>query len=293
MQKFLQYLESEKRSSAHTLSAYHSDLMQFQDFVKVHFEIDELLQANQSMVRSWMSFLMDQEMAVSSVHRKLSSLQAYYRFELKQGRVQKNPVKGIAKPKKPSVLPQYLEVVQAEKIYEDEEIGWEGLRNQTILKLLYETGMRRSELLGICEKDIDFSKGQVRVLGKRNKIRIIPLSPFLLAQIRQLMEENKQLACDKENGGVFLNDRGQVMSSFQLYSVVKRKLSQWTTMQKRSPHILRHSFASHMLNKGADLNVIKEILGHSSLAATQVYTHLNIEKLKGIHTLLHPRNGEE
>jgi integrase/recombinase XerC len=293
MQKFLQYLGSEKRASDHTRLAYQTDLLQFQQFIRAHFEIENLLDATQMMVRSWVSTLMEQELSVSSVHRKLSSLQAYYKFELKEGRIQQNPVKGVAKPKRPSVLPQYLEIAQAEKIYQDEEIGWEGMRNLTILKLLYETGMRRSELLGIKEKDIDFSKGQVRVLGKRNKVRIIPISADLLEEIKALLVENKKSCSSIEDGGVFINQRGQVLSSFQLYTIVKRKLSQWTTMQKRSPHILRHSFASHLLNKGADLNVIKEILGHSSLAATQVYTHLNIEKLKGIHSLLHPRNGED
>jgi integrase/recombinase XerC len=266
--------------------------LQFQQFIRANFEIENLLDATQMMVRSWVSTLMEQDLSVSSVHRKLSSLQAYYKFELKEGSIQKNPVKGVAKPKRPSTLPQYLEMAQAENIYQDEEIGWEGMRNRAILKLLYETGMRRSELLGIREKDLDFSKQQVRVLGKRNKVRLIPVSADLLAEIKDLLMENKRKFSIVEGGGVFVNQKGQVLSTFQLYTIVKRKLSQWTTMQKRSPHILRHSFASHLLNKGADLNVIKEILGHSSLAATQVYTHLNIEKLKGIHTLLHPRNGE-
>jgi len=290
MQKFLQYLASEKRSSVHTVSAYRSDLEQFSAFIQLHFEIDDLLAATTVMVRSWIAHWMDQGMAVSTVHRKVSSLQAYYRFELKQGRLRQNPVKGIVKPKKPSSLPQYLEVSQAEQIYQPTEEGWEALRNSVILRLLYETGMRRSELLGIQLKDIDLSKGQVRVLGKRNKIRIIPISKELIHEINSLTEANQ--AISEENTFLFIQSKGEELSTFQLYQIVKKKLSQWTTMKKRSPHILRHSFASHMLNQGADLNVIKEILGHSSLAATQVYTHLNIEKLKGIHQLLHPRNED-
>jgi integrase/recombinase XerC len=290
MQQFLQYLASEKRSSLHTIAAYRSDLEQFSAFIQLHFEVEDLLSVTTMMVRSWISHWMDQGMAVSTVHRKVSSLQAYYRFERKQGRLMQNPLKGIAKPKKPSILPQYLEVAQAEQIYQPIEEGWEPLRNAVILRMLYETGMRRSELLGIQVKDIDWSKGQVRVLGKRNKIRVIPISPALIQELKALKELN--LTVSGTNPFLFLNLKGEVLSAFQLYQLVKKQLSQWTTMKKRSPHILRHSFASHMLNQGADLNVIKEILGHSSLAATQVYTHLNIEKLKGIHQMLHPRNEE-
>jgi integrase/recombinase XerC len=288
MQQFLQYLASEKRSSLHTIAAYRSDLEQFSAFIQLHFEVEDLLSVTTMMVRSWISHWMDQGMAVSTVHRKVSSLQAYYRFERKQGRLVQNPMQGIVKPKKTNILPQYLEVVQAEQMYQPREQGWEALRNSLILQLLYETGMRRSELLGIQEKDIDWSKGQVRVLGKRNKIRVIPISPTLIQELQVLRDENRTVS--ETSTFLFLNTKGEPLSTFQLYQIVKRQLSKWTTLKKRSPHILRHSFASHMLNQGADLNVIKEILGHSSLAATQVYTHLNIEKLKGIHELLHPRN---
>lgn len=290
MQQFLQYLASEKRSSLHTIAAYRSDLEQFSAFIQLHFEVEDLLSVTTMMVRSWISHWMDQGMAVSTVHRKVSSLQAYYRFERKQGRLVQNPMQGIVKPKKTNILPQYLEVVQAEQMYQPREQGWEALRNSLILQLLYETGIRRSELLGIQEKDIDWSKGQVRVLGKRNKIRVIPISPTLIQELQVLRDENRTVS--ETSSFLFLNTKGEPLSTFQLYQIVKRQLSKWTTLKKRSPHILRHSFASHMLNQGADLNVIKEILGHSSLAATQVYTHLNIEKLKGIHELLHPRNED-
>jgi integrase/recombinase XerC len=290
MQQFLQYLASEKRSSLHTIAAYRSDLEQFSAFIQLHFEVEDLLSVTTMMVRSWISHWMDQGMAVSTVHRKVSSLQAYYRFERKQGRLVQNPMQGIVKPKKTNILPQYLEVVQAEQMYQPREQGWEALRNSLILQLLYETGMRRSELLGIQEKDIDWSKGQVRVLGKRNKIRVIPISPTLIQELQVLRDENRTVS--ETSSFLFLNTKGEPLSTFQLYQIVKKQLSKWTTLKKRSPHILRHSFASHMLNQGADLNVIKEILGHSSLAATQVYTHLNIEKLKGIHELLHPRNED-
>jgi len=290
MQQFLQYLASEKRSSLHTIAAYRSDLEQFSAFIQFHFEVEDLLSVTTMMVRSWISHWMDQGMAVSTVHRKVSSLQAYYRFERKQGRLVQNPMQGIVKPKKTNILPQYLEVVQAEQMYQPHEQGWEALRNSLILQLLYETGMRRSELLGIQEKDIDWSKGQVRVLGKRNKIRVIPISPTLIQELQVLRDENRTVS--ETSSFLFLNTKGEPLSTFQLYQIVKKQLSKWTTLKKRSPHILRHSFASHMLNQGADLNVIKEILGHSSLAATQVYTHLNIEKLKGIHELLHPRNED-
>lgn len=290
MQQFLQYLASEKRSSLHTIAAYRSDLEQFSAFIQLHFEVEDLLSVTTMMVRSWISHWMDQGMAVSTVHRKVSSLQAYYRFERKQGRLVQNPMQGIVKPKKTNILPQYLEVVQAEQMYQPREQGWEALRNSLILQLLYETGIRRSELLGIQEKDIDWSKGQVRLLGKRNKIRVIPISPTLIQELQVLRDENRTVS--ETSSFLFLNTKGEPLSTFQLYQIVKRQLSKWTTLKKRSPHILRHSFASHMLNQGADLNVIKEILGHSSLAATQVYTHLNIEKLKGIHELLHPRNED-
>ena len=289
MQKFIQYLESEKRSSPHTIVAYRSDLEEFERFISVAYELSNLAEVSQPMVRSWLASLLDQSRSVSTIHRKMASLQAYYRFLVKQGMIAVNPVKGISKPKKPSKLPEYLEMGQAEKMYGEMDSSWEEFRNSAILKLLYETGMRRSELLGLQWIDVDLDKGQVRVLGKRQKVRLIPLSAEMSNVLRQLYQENiKQFEGPRDY--LFLGPKGEPMSTSQLYLIVKKKLSQWTTMRKRSPHILRHSFASHMLNQGADLNVIKEILGHSSLAATQVYTHINIEKLKGIHSLLHPRN---
>ena len=233
---------------------------------------------------------MEEGYKTTSVHRKLSSIHTYFRYGLRQGFLKQNPVKGISKPKLPKRLPTFIEERGMQRLYPTLEAttsSWEGDRNQIILRLFYETGMRVSELIDIQDRDVDFSIGQVKITGKRNKTRYVPVSPDLLRDIQRYQHRRDETV---KGVTLFMSRTGKKMDRKVVYVLVKNYLSTITTLPKRSPHVLRHTFATHMLNNGADLNVIKEILGHSSLAATQVYTHLSVEKLKGIHEKMHPRN---
>jgi integrase/recombinase XerC len=218
---------------------------------------------------------------------------------MKEGKVDTNPFKSLKKPKKPSRLPQFIEESQSIQIYSDDtnNLEWDGFRSYAIVRVLYETGIRRAELIGLRWNDISNNRKLIRVVGKRNKTREVPISDGMIEFLKIYREKQNTFLLENQkekiSEHVFLNDKGEAISVTKLYHSVREVLSQWTTMRKRSPHILRHSFATHMLNGGADLNVIKEILGHGSLSATQVYTHVNIAKLKGLHSKLHPRSDEK
>ncbi len=297
--EFHQYLLSEKRQSIHTQEAYLRDIQQFWGFVHESWGPTSCEEVTLSLSRSWMSKLIDDGLTAATVHRKLASLSSYFKFLMKEGKVDNNPFKSLKKPKKPSRLPQFIEESQSSQIYSDDtqNMDWDLFRSYAIVRLLYETGIRRAELMGLKWNDISSNRKLIRVLGKRNKTREVPISDNLIEFLLVYREKQKFFLTERkmlENSDhVFLNDRGTAISVSKMYLSVREVLSQWTTMRKRSPHILRHSFATHMLNGGADLNVIKEILGHGSLSATQVYTHVNIEKLKGLHSKLHPRSEEK
>ncbi len=299
LSQFKDFLAFEKRQSAHTQEAYVRDCEQFQKFLEEQFSEIPIQEITTMIARQWMSSLIEGGLSITTVHRKIASASAYFRFLMNIGEVRSNPFRMIKKPKIPKRLPTYVDEGHAAKLYVelDQPLEWEDLRAMTWVRVLYETGIRRAELLGLLVKDIDYHKGSIRVLGKREKVRIVPISQDLSNQMEQLYK--KQIALFDQEGVNFdkehwaLGVGGKPLSKSQLYSDVRRVLSRWTTMRKKSPHVLRHSFATHMLNAGADLNVIKEILGHSSLTATQVYTHVNIGKLKGIHEKLHPRSKEK
>lgn len=291
-QDFYTYLITEKRSSAHTVEAYKSDLAQFSEYSKVQFEISDYQEVTAVVVRSWLASLMEQGYQSSSVHRKISSINACYRFLLKNGKVAINPAKGISKPKMPKRLPHFVEEKAMLTLYSGSAglQDFPSIRNELILHLFYETGIRLSELMQLTDRDIDSSIGQIKVLGKRNKMRFVPVGKDTLEKINRYVAERNRLDLSVDGGFLIVSDKGKKISKTFVYNTVKSYLSTVTTQAKKSPHVLRHTFATHMLNNGADLNVIKEILGHSSLAATQVYTHNSIEKLKGIHKTMHPRS---
>ena len=291
-QEFYTYLTTEKRSSGHTVEAYKSDLSQFSVFCKESFEISEYDEVTANVVRSWLASLMEKGYQSSSVHRKISSINACFRFLLKNGKVRLNPAKGISKPKMPKRLPHYVEEKAMLTLYRGSENlhDFPSIRNELILHLFYETGIRLSELMQLTDRDIDSSIGQIKVLGKRNKMRFVPVGKLTLEKINSYIRERNRLELNVDGSFLIVSDGGKKISKSFVYTTVKSYLSTVTTQAKRSPHVLRHTFATHMLNNGADLNVIKEILGHSSLAATQVYTHNSIEKLKGIHKTMHPRS---
>jgi integrase/recombinase XerC len=264
-QPFYTYLITEKRCSAHTLEAYKNDLEQFEVFCHSTYAIDNALEVKQTVVRSWLAHLLDEKYEVSSVHRKLSSLRAWFRFLLKTNQATENPVRGIPKPKKPKRLPVFVEESATVKIYgrKIDPTNFAMVREQLIMKLLYETGIRQSELLNLCDHDIDVSLRQIKVLGKRNKMRLVPIGKELLDEIHAYQSLRDNLFDKNETSHLLITDKGIKISKNFLYTTVTRYLSLVTTVRRKSPHILRHTFATHMLNNGADLNVIKEILGHS------------------------------
>lgn len=282
---FLTYISSERRCSAHTREAYERDLTQFQVFIQSAFEIGKFEDVKSKHVRSWVSQLMEDGCSARSVNRKLSALNTYVRYQLRLGLLTKNVIKEVTKPKIAKRLPTTLQVAQSANIYELSEERYSN-SERLILELFYESGMRVSELVGLTHKDVDFSLGQLKVLGKRNKERYVPVTFAMLSKLKEMMQ--LQTFQDKSAPLFQLSD-GKPYNRNKVYLLVKNALGELTTQEKRSPHVLRHSFATHLLNNGADLNHIKELLGHSSLAATQVYTHLGQDRLKQIHAHMHPR----
>ena len=287
---FFEYLISEKRSSVHTVSAYKSDIQQFEEFMSTHFEISDIRDVETIHVRSWISELMIQGISERSIHRKLSAINALFRFALKRKEININPAKSVTKPKRPSRLPETLQEQQGLDLYRLNDTNDSSEKvNALLIQLFYETGIRLSEMMGLRHRDIDFGIGQIKVLGKRNKVRYVPVNEEMMGKLKAHMSESKSRTAD---AGLFQNEKGNSLSRSSLYRKVKSSLTLITTQKKKSPHILRHSFATHLLNNGADLNHIKEILGHSNLAATQVYTHLSTDRLKRIHAHLHPRENK-
>jgi len=287
---FIQYLKFEKRYAQLTLIAYQQDISQFIAYIATEFTINEPGQITHFQVRSWLAGLKEQKQQARSINRKISSLSSYYRFLLKNGIVEKNPVRQLHAQRLPERLPVYLKETETEFMLNELQFGegFKGATDRLICELLYLTGMRRNELLQLKEKDIEWSLGQIRILGKGNKERLVPVGTVLLDAIREYIAEKEKLK--QYDDKYLLNlENGKPLYAGYIYRVVKQYLSVTTTMHKKSPHVLRHTFATHLLNNGANIQAIKDLLGHSSLAATQVYTHNNIEKLKEIHKLNHPR----
>jgi integrase/recombinase XerC len=290
IERFLQYLLTEKRFSNHTVSAYGTDINQFVKYLEVTFEIDDLHEVNDKIIRSWMVHLSDQGLSPRSINRKLSSLKSLYKFELKTGKIKLNPATNINGPKTEKRLPSYVEEKEMQFLFEklDFEDSFKGFRDKLILDLFYQTGIRLSELRNIKIKDIDFSKKTLKVLGKRNKERLIPLhDKTLLLLSNYILLRSKEVILSQPF--LILNNKGEQAGKKFVYRCVNSYLSKVTDNTKKSPHVIRHTFATHMLNRGADLNTIKELLGHANLAATQVYTHNSINKLKTVYKLAHPK----
>ena len=300
-EKFLNYLLTEKRSSQHTIDSYAVDLSQFSQYCKNSFDIETPTEITSQVVRSWMAQLMEDDYSAASVHRKLSAVNALLRFLMKEGEIAANPARNIPKPKRPSRLPVFVEERGAQALYHisdseqflkpEDASPFSLKRDELIVTLLYETGIRQAELLGLRDADVDHSLKQIKVLGKRNKMRYVPLGEQMMKRMKEYTELRNRQFGQQAFESLLVSDQGKKVTKSLVYLKVKFYLSQVTTIQRKSPHVLRHTFATHMLNNGAELNVIKEILGHSSLAATQVYTHNSIEKLKSIHSRMHPRNN--
>jgi integrase/recombinase XerC len=241
-------------------------------------------------IRGWLAGMKGEQQTARTINRKISSLNSYYKYLMKHGHADKNPVRQLHTQRLPERLPSYLKEAESEHLLEEVQYdeGFKGFTDRLICELFYATGMRRGELLQLKENDIEWSLNQVRILGKGNKERLVPVSPALLDTIRDYLEEKRKLEVYNEQF-LFNLESGEPLYAGYVYRVVTKYMSESTTLQKKSPHVLRHTFATHLLNNGANIQAIKDLLGHSSLAATQVYTHNNIDKLKEIHKQNHPR----
>jgi len=287
--EFLIYLQAEKRYAPHTISAYRNDLNGFLAFCRGRGNDSHDL--NERTIRAWVVHLMDAGRAPRTVHRKLTSLRTYCKYLIKNGKLESNPLDRVLKPRLNKRVPSFVDEDMMERLLEEYDFGedFEGARNRLIIDMLYQTGMRRSELLGLKVHSINLANGSLRVMGKRSKERIIPLNPHLGQQITRYLLLRSDVSGAGDHDALLVTSRGKPAYDKLVYRVVNRYLALVTTLEKRSPHLLRHTFATHMLNRGADLNAIKELLGHANLSATQIYTHNTFKKLKSIYNQAHPR----
>lgn len=288
---FLAYLKNERRLSPHTCLAYQTDLEQFQVYVSSFFQTEHIEQATYREIRAWVASLSEDKLTHTSINRKIASLRAFYNFLLRKELLQKNPMLKIRSLKKPHRPPTFIEEDSMESLLSPNEELSQTLipRDHLILEILYGTGIRLSELINLKVSDVDLFDGRISVLGKRNKQRIIPLTQTLKSEIAEYVKQRSELQPDSPY--LFLTDKGQKLYPVFVQRLVKKHLTAVSTLKKKSPHVLRHTFATHMLNKGAELNAIKELLGHASLSATQIYTHNTIEQLKSVHKQAHPKAG--
>lgn len=292
MHQFLEYLQFEKNYSAHTVEAYKKDLSDFSKFVNDTYDLNTIENINYPIVRNWIVNLVETGISNRSINRKVSSLSTYYRFLQKVEAIKENPLaqhKALKVSKKVQVPFSEIEIT---KVLDElpSEKDFEGLRNMLIVELFYSTGIRRSELINIKINDINFSNQTLKVLGKRNKERIIPLLDSVIQNIEVYLDVRNQQETSKDSVHLFLTKKGVKIYETLVYRIINEYFSKTSAKVKKSPHVLRHSFATHLLNQGADLNAVKELLGHSSLAATQVYTHSSIAELKKVYANAHPRS---
>lgn len=289
LQAFLDYLLFEKRYSKHTLLSYQNDLEQFFAYLTSQFDAPAIEQITAMYVRSWLAELKEEKISSKSINRKISSLKSFFKYQLKTGKLEKTPMATVTAPRVSKRLPAYVEQKDIATLFDYVEFpdNWRGRTERLVLQLFYSTGMRLSELINLKESQLDLAQSQVKVVGKGNKERVIPVPPELLRQIEEYQEEKP--IKDPAVPNVFVTEKGKPLHPRSVYAFVKQYLGQVTTIQKKSPHILRHSFATHLMNNGAELNAVKELLGHSSLAATQIYTHNTIEKLKEVFKKAHPK----
>jgi len=289
IEDFLKYLQAEKRYAVHTIKAYKNDLNQFHAFCQ---ETDrEGMDLHFRVIRSWVVSLMDSGYSSRTVHRKLTSLSTYCNYLIKEGQLDSNPVERVLKPKLNKRVPAFVEEGKMDLLLDEYDFGegFVGTRNRLVLDLFYQTGMRRSELIGLKTGSINREGKNVKVMGKREKERIIPVGDELLASVEKYMVLRSEVMADKAGDSLIVTEKGGAAYDKLVYRIVNNYLSMVTTLDKKSPHVLRHTFATHMLNRGADLNAIKELLGHANLSATQVYTHNTYKKLKSIYNQAHPR----
>lgn len=289
---FRDYLQLEKKYSPHTVNAYLNDILFFEMFNKDNFEQENIEQVNYSQVRSWIVSLVDANISNVSVNRKMASLKAFYKFLLKTKQIEASPMLKHKALKTPKIIQIPFSEKELTDLMSDIDnpVGFEEVRDRLIVDLFYTTGMRRAELIHLMKSNVDLSSNVVKVLGKRNKERIIPILPIIVAQFSLYLQERSQLEKIVDHDYFFISRKGLKLSESFVYRLINSYFSRVSEKVKKSPHVLRHTFATHLLNNGADLNSVKELLGHSSLASTQVYTHNSLAELKKVYTDAHPRN---
>jgi integrase/recombinase XerC len=298
--RFIQHIKFEKRYSPHTVSAYQSDLDQFISYLNnpehadpaPEPEITHPSQVTHHLIRNWMVELMNHELTARSINRKIATLRKYFKFLLQEGVITHNPASKINTPKIPKNLPVVVEDVKLTQMLDDNEVftnDFEGTRDKLVIEMLFGTGMRLAELLGVKETDINIYEGTVKVLGKRNKQRLIPINNELKLLIAGYLVLKKNQNFDNNSLTLLVTNKGADAYPKLIYLIVQKYLSHISTQNKKSPHVLRHTFATSLLNRGADLNAIKELLGHANLSATQIYTHNSVERLKSIYKQAHPK----
>jgi len=288
IETFLEYLKYERNYSPETAKAYEVDLLQFEEFAR-ECEL-QLKEVNPNTVREWIVQMMDKGVTASSINRKLSALRSFYKYLLKQGEVSADPMTKISGPKKKKPLPVFVKEKEMDRLLDDIDFedSFRGRRDKLIIQLFYETGMRLAELVGLNDADVDFGAKVIKVTGKRNKQRIIPYGDELAEAMQNYLEERSQTV-QTPSGAFITKENGERIPRSNVQNIVRENLSKVTTVKKRSPHVLRHTFATSMLNHQAELGAIKELLGHESLATTEVYTHTTFEELKKAYNQAHPR----
>lgn len=297
---FLDYLKFEKRYPANTILAYRVDLLQFYDYLHndkegMGMKEAKLPEISSAFIRSWLASLKENKQTAKTINRKISSLKSYFKYHLREEALEKTPMTSIVAPKIPKRLPNYVEQKDISTLFNQVEFPdtWKGRTDRLLLSIFYHTGMRLSELVNLRESQVSISqndnRNSIKVLGKGNKERVLPVLPELAAMIKEYVQEKRKAIEKPDTNFLLINDKGKKLYTKYIYLTVKKYLGDVTTIDRKSPHVLRHTFATHLTNNGADLNAVKELLGHSSLAATQIYTHNTIEKLKDIHKKAHPK----
>lgn len=289
--QFLKYLQVERNYSVQTIRAYGDDLRQFFTFSGIEPTKEGVAQVSHRTIRAWLSHLLITKHSARSVNRKLSSLRSFYRFLLLKGVVQKTPMSKVIAPKMSQRMPYFLTTAETDQLLDRITFpeGFAGLRDLLVMELFYFTGVRVSELANLKAYDLNLAGNSVKILGKGSKERIVPLHPELIPLLKQYLEQKEELFPTNQMPNLIVSNSGRAAYPQLLYRIVNKYLSMVTSLEKKSPHVLRHTFATHLLNQGADINAIKELLGHASLSATQVYTHTSVEKLRNAYNQAHPR----
>lgn len=286
--KFIEFIQSEKRFSAHTVAAYHRDMLQFAGFVSNSYPSTDLTQVTPTMVKTFVVELKKMGMLNRSINRKISTLRSFYKYCLREELIEKSPMMGVKALKTPKPLVKFVTETDINKVSFGEAEDFPTCRDRLLFELLYQTGMRQAELRGLKDGDVDKTGLMLKIHGKRNKDRLVPLSLEMVKMIGQYQALRDAAFAEKADC-LLLNDKGEEMSPSYVYNKVHHMLEGVTTLKQKSPHVLRHTFATHLLDEGADLRAIQELLGHKDLATTQIYAHTTIEQLKNIHKQAHPK----